>query len=80
MNKGQSDVASRRKWEYSAIDPKKKKKAYICPYEVCKKVFSESGNLKRHLRSHVSPSLDGHLIRRESGLMPALTQLVGRTL
>ena len=34
----------------------KKKKTFICPYEECKKVFGESGNLKRHLRSHVCPS------------------------
>lgn len=27
---------------------------YVCPFEGCKKCFSESGNLKTHLRTHVT--------------------------
>lgn len=30
------------------------KKVYICPYENCQKAFSESGNLKTHIRIHVT--------------------------
>jgi hypothetical protein len=32
----------------------KGKRVFICPYEECKKAFTESGNLKTHIRIHVS--------------------------
>ena len=33
------------------------KGVYCCPYEECKKTFTESGNLKTHVRTHVSKIL-----------------------
>ena len=30
-----------------------KKKAFTCPYNDCRKMFTESGNLKTHIRIHV---------------------------
>jgi len=34
-------------------DSEDSKKVYICPYKGCGKQFSESGNLKTHIRIHV---------------------------
>jgi uncharacterized Zn-finger protein len=30
------------------------KKAYSCSYKDCGKIFTESGNFKAHIRTHVS--------------------------
>jgi KRAB domain-containing zinc finger protein len=32
--------------------PKEEKKILICPFEKCLKEFSETGNLKTHMRTH----------------------------
>lgn len=32
-------------------------KIYKCPYENCKKTFKEKGNLKTHIRVHVSSNI-----------------------
>lgn len=32
--------------------PKDEKKVLICPFEKCLKEFSETGNLKTHMRTH----------------------------
>jgi len=32
--------------------PKEEKKVLICPFEKCLKEFSETGNLKTHMRTH----------------------------
>jgi uncharacterized Zn-finger protein len=32
--------------------PKDEKKILICPFEKCLKEFSETGNLKTHMRTH----------------------------
>lgn len=32
--------------------PKDEKKVLICPFEMCLKEFSETGNLKTHMRTH----------------------------
>jgi len=34
------------------ISSKARKKSHICPYDDCKKQFTEAGNLKSHIRIH----------------------------
>ncbi len=53
MNKEHSNDEQKKGPDFAVVAAKKKKKSYVCPYPECQKVFGESGNLKRHLRSHV---------------------------
>jgi uncharacterized Zn-finger protein len=40
--------------QFTLSDQPIKQKIYKCPYIYCKKAFSEKGNLRTHLRIHVS--------------------------
>lgn len=53
-------------------------KPFACPYEGCGKQFSESGNLKTHIRIHVNKTLITN--RQESGLLLVSTKTVGNAL
>lgn len=65
---------------------KGKKKYYACPYQGCEKKFKESGNLKTHIRIHVSKWINFILYayeriirnRLESGRIFASTMPVER--
>ena len=35
-------------------DPTTNSKQYQCPYDSCQRIFKEKGNLKTHIRVHVS--------------------------
>ena len=51
-NEGASE--GNRKQEDEDVVTVRGKKQYVCPYVECQKRFSESGNLKTHIRTHVS--------------------------
>jgi len=59
------------------VETAKGRRTYTCPYAECGKVFTESGNLKAHIRVHVHPSLKDRL---GSDPTPATTQAVVRRL
>jgi len=54
------------------------KRIYECPYADCGKKFTESGNLKTHIRIHVF--LNNNVHRLAKGLLFANSQAVGRLL
>ena len=54
---------------------RKGRKTYKCPYDECGKVFTESGNLKAHIRVHVLDRTSG---RQGKDLTSATTQDAAR--
>lgn len=55
--------------------PEGNKKSFICPYKECGKRFTESGNLKTHIRIHVRRRSNGRL---GNGPSRALTKAAAR--
>ncbi len=50
----------------------KSNRVYVCPFETCKKCFTESGNLKTHIRTHVLFDV------RKEGVYVLLKKIDGR--
>ncbi len=71
-------IASDQKKDEQRAEPAKK--VFICPYKDCGKRFTESGNLKTHIRIHVFIQLHTITNRLVKDLLPALTQDVARAL
>lgn len=53
------------------------KRSYSCPYKDCEKIFTESGNLKAHIRTHVI-SFNKH--RLVNGLLLVLSKVAQKLL
>jgi hypothetical protein len=52
--KGESQGHVSPKHPDSCFEIMKSKRMYKCPYEDCKRLFKEKGNLRTHIRVHVS--------------------------